>query len=146
MAKGNDKLSELNGIEVIPPVIVNDQIIEPVVTSEIGKTAELEAFMNEQVEVLIAATTDENAPPMVTLNVNGINQTFIRDVPIRVRRMFVEVLARCKESKYTQHRDPIELDRQEMRQRTALAYPFTVLDDKNPKGGAWLRAVLAEAA
>jgi len=26
-----------------------------------------------------------------------------------------------------------------------LAYPFTVLEDKNPKGRAWLLSVLAQA-
>jgi hypothetical protein len=59
----------------------------------------------------------------------------------------VEVLARCKETKYSQHTsNPNEPDRIEMRARTALSYPFAVIEDQNPKGAAWLKAVIAEAA
>jgi hypothetical protein len=28
--------------------------------------------------------------------------------------------------------------------RHALRYPFTVIEDRNPKGGPWLRNILAE--
>lgn len=143
MAKIPD-IGEMNQAEPIRPIIVNDQTIEPVVNTEFAKTIAQEAFMNEIVEVTIAGTTDDNAPPHIVMNVNGINQPFFRDMPVKCRRMFLEVLARCKESKYSQHRDPLELDRSELRQRTALAYPFTVIDP-NPKGGAWLKAVMAEA-
>lgn len=140
-----DKLSEMNQTEVISPIIISDQNIEAVVSTEFEKTIKHEAFMNEYVEVVLASTTDDNQPPHIVMNVNGINQPFFRDQPVRCRRMFLEVLARCKESKYTQVRDNNELDRSELRQRTALAYPFTVLSDPNPKGGAWLKAVMAEA-
>jgi hypothetical protein len=143
MANNKNEISHMNQAEVITPLIVSDQIIEPVVTSELGKTVAQESFMNEMVVVTIASTTDENAPPHLVLNVNGINQPFFRDQPTKCRRMFAEVLARCKETKYTQHRDPYELDRQELRERTALAYPFT-MEDTNPKGQAWLRAVMQE--
>lgn len=143
--KITDSLSQLNGAEIIVPIIISDQTIEAAVHSEFGSQALAdEAFMNEIVEVTVQSTTDENAAPHIVLNVNGRNQPFFRDIPTPCRRMFLEVLARCKESKYTQRRDSQELDRSEMVQRTALAYPFTVID-KNPKGSAWLRAVMAEA-
>ena len=137
-------LSSMNQAEIIQPILISDQIIEPIVNTEFSKIIEQEAFMNEIVEVTIADNTDESAPPMITMNVNGINQPFFRGHAVNCRRMFLEVLARCKESKYTQHRDPMQPDRMEMRERTALAYPFTVID-KNPRGSAWLKAVMAEA-
>lgn len=140
-----EELSQLNGAEVAVPVIVDDQTIEPVVNMEIADPSS-EAFMNEIVEVVIHTTADEEEEPHIVLNVNGINQPFFREVPVRCRRMFVEVLARCKQTKYKQVTDPNDMTRQELQPRTANVYPFTVLQDPNPKGRAWLRAVLAERA
>lgn len=125
--------------------IVPDQEIEPVVESEVGRIAQEEAFMNEMVMVRVHSTTDDNQPPYVLLNVNGVSQAVLRGHPQPVRRKFVEVLARCKESRYTQHvASAAEPDRIDLRERTALVYPFDVLEDPNPKGRAWLSAVLAE--
>ena len=142
--KITDSLQQFNGAEIIQPIIISDQTVEPIVVNEFGsKAISEEAFMNEIVTVTVQSTTDENAAPHILMSVNGRNQPFFRDVPTPCRRMFLEVLARCKESKYTQTRNPFEPDRSEMVQRSALAYPFTV-EDKNPKGAAWLRAVMAE--
>ena len=125
----------------------DDQSVEPVVASELGQGVEEEAFMNEPVTVLLAETTDENLNPMPVLSVNGTCQPLLRGVPTVIKRKYVEVLARCKETKYNQRTaNPMEPDRIEMVARTALSYPFQVIDDKNPKGATWLRAVLAEAA
>ena len=125
----------------------DDQSVEPVVASELGQGVEEEAFMNEPVTVLLAETTDENLNPMPVLSVNGTCQPLLRGVPTVIKRKYVEVLARCKETKYNQRTaNPMEPDRIEMVARTALSYPFQVIDDKNPKGATWLRGVLAEAA
>ncbi len=106
-----------------------------------------EAFMNEHVTIMVHATTDENQPPHVIVNVNGTNQPIIRGNPTRVRRKYVEVLARMKETKYNQVTpNPAAPDVSEMRARTALAYPFDLVEDPNPKGRAWLQHVLAEPA
>lgn len=143
---GGRNLSELNGAEVRTPLIVDDQSIDPVLAADgLDKIAAEEAFMHEVVEVLLAETTDENAAPHIILNVNGVNQPVFRGVSTRMRRCFVEVLARCKETKYNQVQDKYELDRQELKARTAHAYPFQMFD-KNPRGQAWLKAVMAEAA
>lgn len=126
-----------------------DQSPEPVLALEgLAKVAAEEAFMNEYVEIEVATTTDDNAPPMVLLNVNGTNQPIPRGVPVKVRRKYVEVLARCKETKYRQpDRDMMNPEQgNEMLGRTALVYPFNVIADENPKGRAWLKAVMAEAA
>lgn len=126
--------------------VTSDQTIE-IPTKEFNKAVEEEAFMNEIVTVEVSETTNENEPPSFVLSVNGITQPVFRGVPTQMRRMFVEVLARCKETKYNQRtRNPNEPDKIELVSRTALAYPFQVLEDPNPKGRAWLRAVLQEAA
>lgn len=127
--------------------LVVDQSIETPASTDFNREMQEEAFMNEHVTVVLADTTDENAPPHIILSCNGTTQPLMRGVPTRIRRKFVEVLARCKESKYSQRQaNPMEPDRIEMVQRTALAYPFEVQEDSNPKGRAWLKAVLAEAA
>jgi hypothetical protein len=144
MTKGNGNIGDRAINSTLN--IKSDQSIE-VPTVEFKKAIDDEKFMNEIVVVEVAETTNENEPPSFVLTVNGLHQPVFRGHPTAMRRMFVEVLARCKESKYTQHQpNPSEPDRIEMKQRTALVYPFQVLQDDNPKGRAWLRAVLSEAA
>lgn len=107
---------------------------------------ESEAFMNEELTITIASTTNENDPPYACPSVNGTNQPIARGVPTKVRRKYVEVLARARETKYTQMQNAHEPDKPIMQVREALVYPFTVDHDPNPKGHAWLRQVLAEQA
>ena len=81
------------------------------------------------------------------LSVNGVNVRIARNVPTWIKRMHLEVLARMKETRVTQDLTPNregEITMDSLRGNTGLAYPFTVLQDKNPKGGAWLANVLAE--
>ena len=146
--KKNSDGDQLIGGEDGPSVIVqNDQAIEAVVGREaaIKDAIALEAFMNEMVTVEIADTTDENLASSFLLNVNGRNLPMVRGVPLQIRRLYLEVLARCKETKYRQEIDPIHLDKTTMVPRTAYAYPFQVTAD-SPKGRAWLKAVMAEPA
>jgi hypothetical protein len=136
-------------------VVINDAIevitdpeveIEPVVTKEFDQAVSEEAFMNEVLEIEIHESTNENDPNHVIVSVNDKSQPIFRGRPTKVKRKYVEVLARCRESKYTQVTpNPMEPDQMEMRERSALTYPFTVLSDPNPKGRAWLAAVKAEA-
>jgi hypothetical protein len=132
--------------------IIGDQTIEPVVASEFDKKAQKkmfdeEAFMNEIVEIEIATSTNENDPPHILLNVNGTSMPLIRGVPLPVKRKYVEVLARCKETKYRQPtRDMANPEAgNTLLGNTALTYPFQVLKD-TARGMAWLQAVKAEAA
>lgn len=145
-AKGHLPDKQINAaVNVAPVNVTSDQSIE-IPTHEFARAINEEAFMNEIVVVEVAETTNENEPPSFVLTVNGLHQPVFRGNATPMRRMFLEVLARCKESKYSQHQiSANEPDKIELRQRTALAYPFQVLEDPNPKGRAWLRAVLSEA-
>ena len=136
------------GIPNAPGIeIADDTSMEIVQMTDFQKAIEDEAFMNEIVTVLVAATVDENAPSHVVLGVNGMNQPIFRDVPTSIKRKYLEVLARCRETKYSQRtNNPMEPDRIENIPRTAFAYPFQVLEDKNPKGSAWLQAVMRSPA
>lgn len=111
------------------------------------EVAKLEAFMAERVAVMIMATTDANAPPYCDLSVNGVKAVVRRNQPTEISRAHLEVLARMRETRWVQ--DEIEAMKpagmETLRGHTALAYPFVVVQDKNPKGGAWLAHIMAEA-
>jgi hypothetical protein len=138
------KKNTVQGIEIID----DEPVIETVAESrDFSKLAADEAFMNELVTVMVHATTDENQPNHVVVNCNGMNQPLIRGVPTTVKRKYVEILARMKETKYTQvTRNASAPDQIDMVARHGLSYPFDLVEDKNPRGRAWLQNVLAEAA
>lgn len=121
--------------------------IQTVAESDLARVAREEAFMHEPVKILVHATTDVNAAPYVHLNVNGEGVTVFRDTPTIVKRKHLEVLARMKETRIAQNMTPDangEITINNLRSYTGLAYPFVVIEDKNPKGGAWLANILAE--
>lgn len=134
----------VQGIEIAD----DEPVVETVAESkDFRQLAADEAFMNEMVTVMVHSTTDENQAPHVIVNCNGMNQPIIRGYPTRVRRKYVEILARMKETKYTQVTpNPSAPDSTEMRARHGLAYPFEVTEDANPRGRGWLQNVLAEPA
>ena len=132
------------GIEILDDTPTIDPVSQ---VADLRELAASEAFMNELVEVMVHSSTDENQAPHVILNCNGTNQPILRGVPTRVRRKYVEILARMKETKYSQvTRNPAAPDQIDMIARHGLAYPFEMLSDENPRGRAWLQNVLAEPA
>ena len=132
------------GIEILDDTPTIDPVSQ---VADLRELAASEVFMNEMVEVMVHSSTDENQAPHVILNCNGTNQPILRGVPMRVRRKYVEILARMKETKYSQvTRNPAAPDQIDMIARHGLAYPFEMLSDENPRGRAWLSNVLAEPA
>jgi len=124
---------------VVPTFSAED--IEAPVTM---KDAELEAFMNEPVMVTVLSGGKDNEVPYVQVSVNGVMQMFLRDQPIVVKRKYLERLARAKETGYDQTVDDRLGERMNtLRNRHSLRYPFQVNRDDNPRGAAWLRAILA---
>lgn len=106
---------------------------------------EMEAFMHEPVTVMVHESTDPNDVDLVQVSVNGNRQFFQRGNPQTVKRYFVERLARAKRTSYMQNLDErLGESMNNMTPRHALRYPFSVIEDKNPKGAAWLRQILAE--
>lgn len=139
-----NKTPVAKGIEILDDA----PTVEPVSQNkDFAQLAADEAFMNEHVTIHVHATTDENQPPYVVVNVNGTNQPIPRGVNASVRRKYVEVLARMKETRYTQYTpNPAAPDQVEMKARHGLCYPFDLVNDANPRGRAWLQNVLAEPA
>lgn len=123
-----------------------DTTIEPVSASvDLSSEAATEAFMSELVTIFIHESTNENDNPYVVLNVNGTNQLVLRGVEAEVKRKYVEVLARMKESKYTQKlRNPNEPDSTYLHERQAHVYPFDLVKD-SARGRAWLSHIMKQA-
>jgi hypothetical protein len=132
------------GIEILDDTPTIDPVSQVL---DLRELASSELFMNEMVTVLVHSSTDENQSPHVILNCNGTNQPIMRGVPTTVRRKYVEILARMKETKYSQvTRNPAAPDQIDMIARHGLAYPFELMEDANPRGRAWLTNVMAEPA
>ena len=123
--------------------------IEPITgNKDFTKEIQDEAFMNEPVVIRVYPTTDANASPYAVVSVNGDRCVIGRDVNTQVKRKHVEVLARMKETRYSQNLNPNsngEVTTDALRGHTALAYPFLVVRDDNPKGMAWIDHILGEA-
>jgi hypothetical protein len=105
------------------------------------------AFNEEVIEIMVHDSTDKNASKLVDVYNGGIPQRFIRGQPQRVKRKFVEVLARAKPVGLVtsvSHGDDGEVYNK-ISKSAALAYPFSVIRDDNPKGAPWLTKILAEA-
>lgn len=110
-----------------------------------GYAAQL-AFMEEPVDIMVHETTDPNEQMLVDVYCNGIPQRFIRGQVQTVKRKYVEILARAKQTSIstktvTTTDDVIN----RIDKHTALRYPFSIVSDPNPKGAAWLKSVLAAA-
>lgn len=138
------KIPAPQGIEIVDDAPTIETVAE---SKDFRQLAADESFMNEMVTVLVHSTTDENQAPHVLVNCNGVNMPIMRGLPMQVKRKYVEILARMKETKYTQvTRNPSAPDQIDMVARHGLAYPFDVVEDSNPRGRAWLQNVLAEPA
>lgn len=108
---------------------------------------EMEAFMNEMITIVVNPPNDADEPMLVHVAVNGVNQFIPRGEAIAVKRKYVEVLARAKRTDFAQNLDERlgEQGFNQVRTMHSLRFPFSMIGDPNPKGGAWLTGVLAEA-
>jgi hypothetical protein len=132
---------------------------QPISISEIGKgqsievvtdftpkdAIDLEAFMNEIVTINVYSDGMPGALEVICPTVNGVNQPIIRGRDQKVKRKYVEALARARITNYQQ--DVVDSSRPEnisMRPVANLAYPFTIREDRNKYGQAWLEALLRQ--
>ena len=121
--------------------------IEKASETNFVKEADLELFMQDFLLIIVHPDGNDNAVEFPCVSVNGINQAFIRGKEQKVKRKYVEQLARTRVTKYTQKvNDPSRPENIQMQEGTALVYPFSVLHDPDPKGRAWLQAILAQPA
>jgi disulfide oxidoreductase YuzD len=120
--------------------------IEPVSENDFAKNVSQEAFMNDLLTIVVAEDNSKNALPVIVPSVNGINQPIVRGHRVKVKRKYIEALARCTYTRYEQQTpDPSKPENIRMLEKTALVYPFTVYDDPHPNGREWLQAILKGA-
>lgn len=101
-------------------------------------------FNEEFVEVMLHETTDENAENPVFTACNGVPQYFYRGVPQRVKRKYLAILAACKEHSVStpEYTGSDGARAVAIKRASSLKYPFSVISDPNPRGAAWLKALL----
>ena len=134
----------IQGIEVLDDGAEIDTVAG---NKDFKKLVQDEAFANENLVVYFHPTSDEREVNSFVLNVGGINMPVIKGFPILMKRKFVEVAARMKQTKFAQQQaNPLDPSTIQMVPTTTLVHPFDVREDKNPKGKGWLDAVLAERA
>lgn len=106
------------------------------------------AFNEEYVDVVVSESTDKNASVLVDVYCNGTPQRFFRGQVQRVKRKYVEILARSRQTNISTTVAPLGPDGNVVNRidkHTAVRYPFSVVNDPNPKGSAWLRQILESA-
>lgn len=139
---------ELRGVVDFMHLPTGGVSIQPVTEREFdmtkpeGKLA-YEKFMTEPVVIRIHGTADKNEPAVADLRLNGIACPLPREVSIRIPRAFVEALAQTQQRTYSQEdvENPRATEGKRTRRHTGSQFPFAVLEDKNPRGRAWLERV-----
>lgn len=103
------------------------------------------AFMEEEIEIVVNESADQNAENPVTVGNNGQFKQFFRGIPTIAKRKFVDCLiVKSSRVETPKIRNGAGEDAFAIRQYSAHKYPFMVVRDKNPKGVEWLRRRLAE--
>ncbi len=132
---------------------VRDTVIEPVADlHNFNEKAAALAFNEEMLEVIIAESSDVNPEHYVFLSVNGRGPMkngdpwVPRGVQVKLARKYVERLVRAKPVaiRTVEARDADGAQTMRIQRTSALKYPFSVLHDPNPRGGAWLRDLMAQ--
>lgn len=146
--KTTEVANELIGQETavhIGELSAHEQGIEPVSENDFTEAAEREKFMRDILTVHVHPDQTDGSLDVITVPVNGTNQNIIRGREQKVKRKYVEALARTRLTGYDQLvQNPSEPANIQMVPRTTLAYPFSVIHDPAPNGREWLQAILAE--
>ncbi len=100
------------------------------------------AFNEEIVEITIAEDNSEFPVDPVWVSCNGREKFIYRGEPTKIQRKFVECLCNPMVRISTkQKKNSLGEDETEIQQHRSLQYPFQIVDP-NPKGKAWLRALM----
>lgn len=142
--KGETVLTE-NGLQGESEIIEASRIGN-VDAPEFTEKMAYEQFMREPVTVHIHSTNEENPQEVFEISVNGRAEVFKREETKTVMRMYVEGLARAKPIRYknVEYTDANGVRGVKWPSTTGLRYPFSIIQDANPNGHAWLKAILAQ--
>ncbi|OGT57516.1 MAG: hypothetical protein A3E01_08230 [Gammaproteobacteria bacterium RIFCSPHIGHO2_12_FULL_63_22] len=125
------------------PARLDPPLVQPVDQPLNLEKAELLKFMEDVLIVNIHDSTNPTDDPTPMVWNDGVSMLLIRGKEQPVKRKFVEILARMKRVTFTQERLPNNEGYRNV-PHSALLVPFAVVSDPNVRGGAWLKAILAE--
>lgn len=138
--------------------IDHEQIIVPIDSPLGSSQVENLAFAEEPVTIRIAKSSEKFAPKVVDCWVNGkgaeifVNGKWLEfgcmpiEMPFTTKRKYVEILARSKVDTVTTQTGSMadEKPANNIDRSTSSKTPFTMIQDKNPKGSEWLTRLLME--
>lgn len=131
------------GDDVTLDTLDADVIVQDDKLAEKEYLAEL-AFMEEPVTVMVHRSREKFAPLVLDFYVNGKPIWLRVDTPTTIPRKYVEVIARAQPMDVRTQIDDEQSDNPINRIVRSMSsqFPFTVVEDKNPKGAAWLAQVM----
>lgn len=108
------------------------------------RTLDEEAFNREWLEVHVHDPASEDEPQFAELTVNGDYCMIVRGETKKIRRYHVAAMAQAKQMRLIQNKITEPDGSMGYREKAVLrlVYPFSVIHEPNPKGGAWLRQLL----
>jgi len=120
--------------------------VEPVAANDLIPQAELETFMNQLLTIYIHPSSNKEDNPVLVPSCNGTTQPIIRGQNSKVKRKYVEILARNRHTGYEQETlDATKPHKYVMTPCMVVKDPFTVRHDPHPRGSDWLYSILMEA-
>lgn len=142
------------GHEKKSPIASRDDLIDEIVVApgQLHKDyLEALAFNEDPITIRIERSSEKFAPPVIECWVNGKGAEVLINgrwrelrfipvgIPVTVKRKYVEVLAASKiDSIQTRVIKEQESEYNLVDRSTSSRAPFSVLEDKNPKGAEWL--------
>jgi hypothetical protein len=109
-----------------------------------------EAFMRDEIEIVLMEPGNESDPMFAEVNVNGDYRLLFRNgEPQKCRRFHLAVLAQAKQSRVRQKKIVAADGSMGFAEENVLSltYPFQVTHDPHPKQGApWLKKLLQQTA
>lgn len=122
--------------------------VQPVEEAGAKQYAEDLAFMEEELEVMLApsANQDDTTRLVGPVCVNGVGQYFIRGQWVKCKRKFLGALLRAKQESWSFGYQRLA-DGQTRDTQTAMQnnrYQLAGVRDQNPKGQTWLSAMQQE--
>jgi len=104
-------------------------------------------FNEDVLEILLEPSSEENAPMVIDVSVNGETVWIMVGQNVSLKRKFVEVLMRSKPvSVRTEHEDiGAKIINNRIIRNTRAKYPMSILrDPAQGKGMEWMRRIRAE--
>lgn len=107
-------------------------------------------FNEEVIEIMLQPSSEENAPMVVDVYVNGEAKWIPVGQQVPLKRKFVEVLMRSKpvsiQTEHESHQSGAKVINNRIIRNTRAKYPLSILNDPNPKGREWVNRIMREVA